>query len=159
MVGRPRKPTALKVLHGDFDKNPQRRNHREPVPGKQPPKCPAWITGEARKEWKRIVDELESMGVASGVDRAALEQYCIAYDAWRQALRTVRKEGRTFASNHGPRVHPADTLARSYADLCHRILCQFGLTPSSRTRLAIDHETHTHPDEEEYFPENRSAKA
>ncbi len=150
-MGRPRKPSALKVLHGDFDKKPQRRNRREPVPAKQPPRCPAWITGEARKEWKRIVDELDSMGVASSVDRAALEQYCVAYEAWRQAIAIVRKEGRTFAARQGPRVHPADVLARSYADLCHRILCQFGLTPSSRTRLAITHDGQTNSDEEEYF--------
>ena len=74
MAGRPRKPSALKVLHGDFDKNPQRQNHNEPTVEVKAPKCPAYITGESRKEWKRVTAELLSLRVLGEVDRSALEQ-------------------------------------------------------------------------------------
>ena len=54
MAGRKPKPTALKKLEG----NPGKRklNTKEPVPGKGMPDCPKWLLPEAKKEWKRLLD-------------------------------------------------------------------------------------------------------
>jgi len=143
---RPRKPTALKLLHGDFDKNPQRRTPDEPRGEAVALECPAWITGDARKEWKRVVAELFAVKICTAQDRAALEQYVTAYSQWREALRLVKREGGWVADQHGNTVeHPAAIASRRYADLIHKLLCQMGMTPASRTRLHVQQETSKPP--------------
>jgi P27 family predicted phage terminase small subunit len=140
-MGRPPKPTALKILHGDFVKNPQRRNKAEPEVVTEAPKCPAWITGEGRKEWKRICDELLRMKVVTESDRAALEAYCKIYSKWRTALLQVEREGIVLDSDNGAYEHPASKIASRCEDQLHRYLCQFGMTPASRSRVNVTQQT------------------
>ena len=140
-MGRPRKPSALKLLHGDYDKNPQRRNEAEPEVTPQSPICPAWITGKAREEWKRVTEELGSLKILGLVDRSGLEQYCTIYALWRQALLDLKNTGSTYQTEHGVCEHPNAKAVRNYADQIHKILSQFGLTPAARTRLNVEKDT------------------
>ena len=140
-MGRPRKPTSLKILHGDFDKDPQRRNHAEPQLPPAIPKCPAWIKGEARNEWKRVSEELQSMKVLTLPDRAALEAYVTIYAQWREALRQVAREGMVLASEHGSYENPASKIVARCGDQIHKFLCQFGLTPAARSRVNVTQQT------------------
>lgn len=137
MAGRPRKPTALKVLHGDFDKDPQRRNRAEPEPETEIPKCPEKLTVVGRNEWRRVCGELKLLGVISLAERGSIEQYCQAYEKLHECEKVVKEQGRFFESENGPKEHPASKAARSYADQCIKLLASFGLTPTSRTRLAV----------------------
>jgi P27 family predicted phage terminase small subunit len=141
LAGRPRKPTALKILHGDYDKNPQRRNRSEPVVESAIPDCPDWIDGDARDEWLRVVVELGSMKVITLPDRAAIEAYCQIYGTWREALRRVAEEGLILASKDGLYENPASKIASRCASDLHKYLCQFGLTPASRTRVNVTQQT------------------
>lgn len=138
---RPKKPTALKLLHGDFDKNPQRRNHLEPELEPAKPTCPAWLTGDARAEWKRVTEELFSMKILTAPDRAAVDAYCAIYGQWRDALRLVKKQGMVLESEHGSYENPASKIASRCADQIHKYLCQFGLTPASRSRVNVTQQT------------------
>lgn len=140
-MGRPRKPTALKVLHGDFAKNPQRRNQLEPdvPPGK--PECPEWIVGEAREEWERITADLFSMNVLTERDRAAINAYCVIHDRWQKALAEINRSGLTLASKHGDYENPACKIAARCEDQMQRFLSKFGLTPADRSRVNIKEQT------------------
>lgn len=71
MAGRKPKPTAVKKLEG----NPGKRklNTKEPVPAKGMPDCPEWLLPEAKKEWERLADLMNQMGVLTEVDMAASE--------------------------------------------------------------------------------------
>jgi P27 family predicted phage terminase small subunit len=140
-MGRPRKPTALKILHGDFAKDPQRRNKAEPQLPAETPDCPAWMKGDARKEWIRIMDEIKSMKVMTLPDRAAMEQYCVLYGTWRDALRAVAREGAVLSSEHGSYENPSSKIALRCCAEMHKYLCQFGLTPASRSRVNVTQET------------------
>jgi P27 family predicted phage terminase small subunit len=140
-MGRPRKPTALKILHGDFAKDPQRRNHDEPQIESAEPDCAAWIVGEARAEWKRVTSELSSMKVVTPPDRAAIEAYCSIYARWRDALKAVKKSGLIIETEHGPRENPACKIAARCEDQIHKYLCQFGLTPAARSRVNVTQKT------------------
>jgi len=140
-MGRPRKPTALKILHGDFAKDPQRRNRAEPQVAAGIPDCPNWLTKDARQEWKRVTEELKSMNVVTPPDRAALEAYCIIHGRWREALRQIAREGLTLSSETGSYENPASKIAARCEDQIHRYLCQFGLTPASRSRVNVTQET------------------
>ena len=71
MAGRKPKPTAIKKLEG----NPGKRklNTKEPIPAKGMPECPQWLLAEAKKEWERLADLMNQMGVLTEVDMAASE--------------------------------------------------------------------------------------
>ena len=66
MAGRKPKPTAIKKLEG----NPGKRklNTKEDIPVKGRPTCPEWLLREAKKEWDRLADLMNQMGVLSEVD-------------------------------------------------------------------------------------------
>ena len=135
MAGRKPKPTAMKELEG----NPGKRklNAQEPKPDATPPKCPAWLSVEAKREWKRICPFLEKAGLLTQVDRAALAGYCQSYANWQNAEKHIAEEGSTFETPNGyqqqtPWVSIAQTNLKNMLKFC----TEFGLTPSSRSRIA-----------------------
>lgn len=134
--GRPRKPTALKVLEGNPGKRPL--NVREPKPKPLVPKCPKWLEPLAKKEWKRIVPELENLGLITCVDGAALEAYCQSYARWVQAEQFISKHGTMFKTPSGyVQQVPQVAISQKYMAICKSFLTEFGLSPASRTRLEI----------------------
>ena len=81
MRGRKPKPTALKLVQGVPGKRPLPK--REPSPEIGAPACPEWLLPEAKKVWRRLVRELEALGLLTGIDREALAGYC---QAWANAV-------------------------------------------------------------------------
>lgn len=152
-MARPRKPTALKILHGDFDKNPQRRNHQEPQPSSDCPQCPTDLGVVGRNEWKRICKELEMLGVISLAERPAILRYCHAYQQHHDFERQVKKDGRwqTNYKTGAITEHPASKAARDLVNQMIKLLSSFGMTPTSRTRLAVKEKKEVDPDEKLFF--------
>jgi P27 family predicted phage terminase small subunit len=126
---------------GDYEKDPQRKPAATPSPTVVAPKCPVYLKGEGRKEWKRICSELMILKVLSQAERSSLEQYCDAYQKWRECITTLKTDGQYVTTEKGIIEHPAGKAHRSYAALCHKLLCEFGMTPASRTRLVITEDT------------------
>lgn len=149
--GRPRKPTALKVLHGDFDHDPGRRPKNEPQPTAQAPNCPSHLPVLAKHEWRRVVKELAELKVLSIAERSSLEQYCRAYAEWREAGKSLDENGRYYVEDGTMKENPAGKAMRAWATICHKLLCEFGMTPSSRTRLIISDATETDTKEARYL--------
>jgi len=147
MMGRPPKPTKLKIAAG----NPghRRLNDREPNPPTAAPGMPAWLSGRAKVEWKRIVPELIRLGLLSSIDLAALAAYCQAFAELEQATRTIEKEGRVCkwpiydpkTNEHvGDRLkaHPAVQQQRDAMQRIKGFLAEFGLSPASRSRVQAE---------------------
>jgi P27 family predicted phage terminase small subunit len=135
--GRKPKPTALKVLEG----NPGKRalNDAEPKPERKAPKCPTWLDKEAKKEWKRIATELEALGILTEVDMAAFAGYCQAYARWKEAEEFIAKHGTIIKSPSGYwQQVPQVNIAQSYLKIMNKFCEQFGLTPSSRSRISVE---------------------
>ena len=144
--GRRPKPTALKKLQG----NPGKRklNEAEPKIAQADPVMPRDLSKPAAQEWRRIVPELRQMGVLSTVDRAALAAYCHAYERWFDAEKDVRRYGRIVREpilHQGVRTgyirlkkNPAVTISETATKIMKAFLCEFGMTPSSRSRVRID---------------------
>ncbi|HEX3998248.1 MAG TPA: phage terminase small subunit P27 family [Pirellulales bacterium] len=137
MRGRKPKPTVLKLLDG----NPGKRtiNDREPGTLAGVPEPPDGLDDEALLEWNRIVPELREMGVLSRADRAALAAYCTAWGRWRNAEAQVKKHGPIVKSpDKGfPMKSPYLTIADQAVETMRKFLVEFGLTPSSRSRIRI----------------------
>ena len=133
-MARKPKPTAIKILEG----NPGRRklNKREPKPLRKAPRCPAWLEDEARQEWRRLAKALEAMGVLTEVDMAVFAAYCQAYGRWKQAEDKIKDGNLVFLTPSGyPQQNPYLSIAQQNMKLMHSFASEFGLTPSSRSRI------------------------
>jgi len=138
MRGRKPKPAAIKRRTG----NPGKRKIKvEPKPPAGDPTASTWLTGAALEEWNRVVPILSAMGIYSFADRAALEIYCKAYARWREAEAVIDKTGLVFQTPAGYiQTTPHVTIARRYGDQVARLAAEFGLTPSGRSRIAVESE-------------------
>jgi len=132
------KPTALKILEGNPGKRPPHK--KEPKPRAELLECPYWLRKDrlAYNEWKRIVPELYLANLLTKIDRTALELYCSQYSIYRQAMETLSKEGLiTTNIRNGVKANPAAAIAREAAKLIKAMCVEFGLTPSSRSRINL----------------------
>lgn len=131
------KPTKLKLLQGTH--RPDRAPANEPAPETQAPSCPSWLHAEAKREWRRLLPELETLGLVAVVDRAALAAYCQAYATWWRMERDLDEHGETQINSRSglesarPQVGMRDrALAQMKA-----FLVEFGLTPAARSRVSV----------------------
>ena len=138
--GRPRKPTGLHVIDGTARKDRMLPNEPKPEPVR--PSCPTWLAKEAKREWRRIAAELESLGLLTRVDRAALAAYCQCYARWVEAeaeLVPFSGDGRmqlTTTTDKGNVIqHPAVGIANKAMAEMRAFLTEFGMTPAARTRI------------------------
>src|SRR5690348_12747418 len=73
-TGRPRKPTALKILQGTARRD--RMNVDEPKLAPAPIAPPRGMTGRAKQEWIRLCALLVTAGVITVGDTSTFESYC-----------------------------------------------------------------------------------
>lgn len=130
------KPTHLKLLEGEPNKN--RINKNEPKPRPVMPKCPKHLSKIAKKEWKRIAPELKRLGLLTIIDGSALAAYCTAYARWVDAEELIKKHGVLVKAPSGfPMQTPALAIANKAMEQMVKYLTEFGMTPSSRTRIGV----------------------
>lgn len=137
MRGRKPKPTKIKELEG----NPGKRalNKKEPKPDPAIPECPKHLEGDARTEWNRIMQELYKLKIISNVDRAALAVYCTAWADYVKACTTLKKEGEVIISDKGGTYqNPWMAIKKRSMDQMVKFAAEFGMTPSSRSRIKVD---------------------
>ena len=70
---------VIGATNRELEGNPGKRklNTNEPVPEKGKPDCPEWLLPEAKKEWERLADLMNQMGVLTEVDMAAYAAYLV----------------------------------------------------------------------------------
>jgi P27 family predicted phage terminase small subunit len=136
MSGPPRKPTAWRRMEGNRGKKAW--NRAEPIPPEGVPDCPEHLGEEARAEWYRLVDTLVTMGVITIVDRAVLAAYCQAYGRWVEAEQKLKEAPLLFKTPSGyVQQSPWLNIANRQMELMGRYMAEIGLTPASRSRIAI----------------------
>ncbi len=131
------KPSNLKRLEG-FRK--ERINQQEPRPrlSKRVPPAPSYLPALAKKEWKRHATELHRLGLLTDLDRPALEGYCQAYAAFVEASINIQKHGVLVKAQSGfPIQSPYLGIANQASDRMKKWMCEFGMTPSSRSRIEV----------------------
>lgn len=128
-------PTRLKILKG-VEK--ARINRNEPVAAPGIPDCPEHLDELARKEWERITPFLLQMGVLSKIDGTSLALYCEAHSLRVQAFEKIGDEGMvTETQRGGDRVTSWVKVHEQARRDCMRFLVEFGVTPSSRSRIKV----------------------
>lgn len=146
--GRKPTPTAIKELEGNPGKRPL--NSNEPKPDTTAPKCPKWLEPEAKKEWKRLSIEMERIGILTKVDMAAFAAYCQAYARWQEAEKFITEHGTIVRTPSGYwQTVPQVSIAQTYMKIMEKLAEQFGLTPSSRSRIIAGNQEGNTDDEME----------
>jgi P27 family predicted phage terminase small subunit len=137
MRGRKPKPTTLKVLAGNPGRRPLNK-HQLQVPV-EVPECPDYLDDEAKAEWFRMAKVLQDMGLLTQADRTALAAYCVAYSRWMAAEAQVRRLGTIVKSplKNFPMKSPYLTVADQALETMRKFMVEFGLTPSSRSRIRV----------------------
>ena len=129
-------PSAIKKARGT--EKSSRANKREPKPQLGEPAIPASIAAnkEAAACWRSIVPRLLELKVLSKIDGIALEGMCQAYARAKSADAEVKKRGMLVKTSWGTLVqNPAVPISRmSWAEV-RKFAQEFGLTPSSRSRV------------------------
>lgn len=140
--GRKPKPSALRVIEGGA------ANANEPPALSKLPAPPTWLRPEAKAEWKRLGKSLLDLGLLSGIDRAAFAAYCQAVGTWEAAEKALAKMAKDEAdpmaglyaktSNGNLVHHPLGVIASKARAEAVKFAAEFGLTPSSRSRIDTD---------------------
>jgi P27 family predicted phage terminase small subunit len=130
-------PTKLKEIRGNPGKRPLNKN--EPKPEITIPKCPTWFGDEATKEWHRITKELYILGLLGEIDRSAISAYCVAYARWVDAEKKLQDIENTIHKTKSGNTITAPLLwvANKANDQMYKWLTEFGMTPSSRSRISV----------------------
>jgi P27 family predicted phage terminase small subunit len=133
--GRKAKPTARKKLEG----NPGKRklNKREPRPKASERIAAAEIDRRAHEFIAAYAPQLQAMGLLTDADQAALELMSVHYSiAWR-AAEIVTREGLMLKNAFGWAKHPLLQVLRDNSTAFKSYAAEFGLTPSSRSRISV----------------------
>ena len=138
MPGRKPKPTALSIIQGNPGRRPYPKN--EPKPKSVAPNAPAVLSPEAKKHWRVVVKQLHASKLMTRLDIDALVIYCEAYARWADANNQLMSQGLIITSPHGYSVqNPLLSISNKAFDQLRAMLVEFGMTPSSRTKVtAVD---------------------
>ncbi|QRG08803.1 phage terminase small subunit P27 family [Xanthobacter dioxanivorans] len=88
------------------------------------PAPPAWLSPDAKKEWKRCIRPLIERRILTQSDLGQLENYCIAQGRAREIERTLQ------AAFSLPLCRAQDKALAT----ARQIAAELGLTPMSRSR-------------------------
>jgi P27 family predicted phage terminase small subunit len=132
-------PTRLKLLKGT---EPGRINTSEPKPLAGPVVKPDWLSPRASEEWDRVGPHLEHMRTLTGADEMALAVYCEAVARWRGLAEVVAKSPPVIQREGLLVKNPAYSQIRDAAIEVRMYAREFGLTPSARAGIRVEHYHH-----------------
>jgi P27 family predicted phage terminase small subunit len=131
----------LHVLRG----NPSKKKIRPELKFRKDgtiPAPPRFIgTGLAREEWLRIAPEVHRLGLLTAADLHPFAVYCIAFERWVKAEEQVADDFTIVTEKGNVIQNPVLGVARRAALDMLRAAAEFGLTPASRSRIAVNEET------------------
>jgi P27 family predicted phage terminase small subunit len=115
------------------------RENKEPKCKSSKLKCPARLSDDARKEWRRLVALYREIDppIITDLDVNALEIYCEALVTYRKAMEIVKKSGEVIKGGDGVKTNPYWRIARDSADQCRQLSAVLLLDPVSRARVGL----------------------
>lgn len=132
-------PTAIKKLRGNPGKRPL--NRAEARPAGRIPSAPRWLSKEGKKEYRKLARLLLGTGLLTEIDGVALAMMCEALDVYRRAKEAMGEERVFVVSDKGNSYqHPALGVMSSARGEVLKWAREFGMTPSARSRIAVETE-------------------
>lgn len=143
-AGRKAQPAALKILNGRGNGRDSGGRAVKPPPAfvRLPPEPPEILDekahAEARAVWERVVPELSRLGLVKEIDAEALAAYCLTWERFVLAQRAIDEDGLFATTSQGIGRHPAVAILDAASKDLRAWASEFGLTPSSEGKLAIE---------------------
>ena len=136
MAGRKPLPTHLKLVKGTA--RPHRLNKDEPRPSVAVPEAPAHLDERARVRFVAMAEMLARHGVMTELDAGALARYAVVWCRWIEAEAEVKRRGPVVKTEGGNVIqNPFLAVANKCLLQMAQIENEFGLTPSSRSRIRM----------------------
>jgi P27 family predicted phage terminase small subunit len=141
MKGRKKKPTVLKKLSGTDQKCRIDPNEMTGESITKIPPPPRWFSKTAKKIWRENTRALVDSKVIQQLDMQMLAAYCNELAKYLDAEQMMEQTGGAViheVTKYGTRkmVNPWHRVAMDALDKAQRIGSEFGLTPSSRTKVS-----------------------
>lgn len=142
-------PTHMRLVKG----NPSKRaiNTKEPKPPVGKPKCPSHLDPKGKAAWKKLCEILDNMGVLTLADQFALEILCSVYARIRFLQERIKEKGGTSyetMNTQGEVMHrafPEITQLEKAEHTFRSYITEFGLTPSSRSKVQVENKVTADP--------------
>lgn len=102
------------------------------------PSCPDHLDAEARREWKRLVKMLLRVRILTEADGLALANLCQAWSTLVKAQTKLNESGLLLKTPSGYiQQSPLLGIVNNCTEKVVKLSREFGLTPSSRSRLQV----------------------
>jgi len=140
------KPTKIKILEGEPNKNRINYNEPQPVKNTTPPR---FLNKLAKSEWKRLAKDLESLDLLKNFDRMHFAEYCQTSAMLIEVENKLNVLSDTAIKNGGDVsnayllktqagnviISPLLSVRNRLIEQLHMLGCEFGMTPVSRSRI------------------------
>lgn len=138
------KPVALATGHRTKEEIQQRIENEERLKGNSNKVhiAPSWLCKDGKKEYRKLVKDLDSSDILTNVDIPVVAIIADAYAKMAQANDILKSEGMFIkkTSDRGAEnlvEHPAMKVYRQYNTIYKQYLAEIGLSPSSRAKLSV----------------------
>jgi P27 family predicted phage terminase small subunit len=138
-AGRPPKPTHLHILDGTYRED-RHGDAAANAPALEPvttlPDAPDWLGDDGVVEWKRVGQELLEKNVLTLADLPSFAGYCASLERAIGAERALQHGDYVITTPAGfGQARPEIAIARQAWAEVRKFAQEFGMTPSSRTRV------------------------
>jgi P27 family predicted phage terminase small subunit len=156
MAGRKPLPTHLKLVKGTA--RPHRLNKAEPKPVVAMPEPPGHLDEAAGAKFVEMAALLARHGVMTELDTGALARYVVIWHRWLEAEAEVKRRGPVVkTSNDNIIQNPFLAVANKCLAQMAQIEAEFGLTPSSRSRIRMAEPVETSDPFEDFLTRGKKA--
>ncbi len=156
MAGRKPLPTHLKLVKGTA--RPHRLNKNEPKPAVAVPEPPAHLDERARGKFVAMAEMLARHGVMTELDAGALARYVVVWCRWVDAEAEIKRRGPVVKTEAGNVIqNPFLAVANKCLLQMAQLESEFGLTPSSRSRIRMAEPAETIDPFEEFLNRGKDA--
>lgn len=153
MAGRKRKPTELHVLEGTLNSTRHSDRGNEPRPVQSEEDAPDYLSDEATEIWDELAPLLINLGVLTEIDRQLFSAYCEKRAAWEYYTSKVEKGKEVGKTKNGNLVqNPYIGLANRAFDQMIKLGIEFGITPSSRSKVKVSEKNKKGERKDRFFP-------
>ena len=156
MAGRKPLPTHLKLVKGTA--RPHRLNKDEPKPTVTVPEPPSHLDERARAKFAVMAELLARHGVMTELDAGALSRYVVVWCRWIDAEAEIKRRGPVVKTEGGNIIqNPFLAVANKCLLQMAQLESEFGLTPSSRSRIRMVEPAETVDPFEEFLNRGKGA--
>ncbi len=126
------------------------------------PKCPRGLGKVARQTWDEVIRVVAPSGLLTQADSYLVEQFCVAYERWRDARAKLKRkgfeaviEGRNGGLYPNPWIMVSDRADERMTILMEKL----GMDPESRMDLEVEVGPKLADDDNDRFFKEREARA